>query len=134
MERVVFEERVVGFEENERAVFVLRRLGGVARHYAPLESDAAHLSVAIGTSLEARTQEVHRLDAHAIHSDRLLKRLRVVFSARVELADSLDEFSLRNTASVVAHRYAQVVVDVDFDAFSGVHPKFVNRVVDGLFQ
>ena len=134
VERVVFEKRVVGFEEDERAVFVLRRLGGVARHNTSFEGDAAHLSVAIGTSLEARTQEVHRLDAHAVHSDRLLKRLRVVFSARVELADGLDEFSLRNTASVVAHRYAKVVVDVDFDAFSGVHPKFVNRVVDGLFQ
>ena len=132
MERVVLKQRVVGFEEDVGARLVLSGLCLVTLQDAPFENSRSDLSVTIGANLEARAQEVHRLDAHTIHAHRLLERLRVVLATRVQLANGLHEFALWNAATVVAHRDAQVVVDVDLDALAGIHAELVDGVVDGL--
>ena len=134
VERVVLEQRVVGFEEDVGARFVLRGLRLVAFQNAPFENSRSDLSVTIGAHLEARAQEVHRLDAHAIHAHRLLERLRVVLTTRVQLAHGFHEFALWNAATVVANGDAQVVVDVDLDALAGIHAELVDGVVDGFLQ
>ena len=63
-----------------------------------------------------------------------MKRLRVVFAARVEHAHGLYQLSLRNAAAVVAHGYAQVVFQIHLDTLAGLHLKLVDRVVNHLFQ
>ena len=79
-------------------------------------------------------QRVDGFHAHAVQSDTFLEGFRVVFAAGVEHVDRLDEFSLRYASSVVAHAHAQVVGDVYLNAFSGVHLKLVDGVVDHLLE
>ena len=134
VERVVDEQRVVRFEVYVRAVLVLGVFRGVARERAALERRLAHLAVPVRPYLETRAECVHRFHAHAVQSDALLERLRVVFAAGVEHAHRLDELSLRYAAAVVAHRHAQVFAHVDFYPVAGVHLELVYRVVYHFFQ
>ena len=134
VEFIVLEQRVVGLKEDKCAALVLSRSSGIAHQFAALEDSRAHFAVAIGTHLEARAQEIDGLDAHAIHAHRFLEGLRIVFTAGIELADGLYHLFLRDAASIVAQRHAQIILDVDFYALALVHAELVDRIVDGFLE
>ena len=79
-------------------------------------------------------ERIDGLDTHAVESDTLLECLGVVLSSGVEHAHCLDEFALRYAASIVAHADTEVVVDVDFNAFAGIHFEFVDGVIDDFLE
>ena len=134
METVVFEQCVVGFKEDIGAALIGSFLGYVGDEFTALKLCRAHFAVAIGTHLEARTQEVDGLDAHTIHSHGFLERLRVVFTAGIQLADGLYHLLLRNATSVVAERHPKVVLDINLDALAFVHAELIDRVVNGFLE
>ena len=134
VERVVNEERWVWLEVDVCAVLVVGVGGLVVGKVALLKLQRPYLAVSVRLYLEVGRESVDRLHTHTVKADALLERLGVVLAACVEHRHSLDELALRYTASVVAHRHAQTLVDVDLDAASGVHLKLVDRVVDYLLK
>ena len=132
-EVVVLKHGVVGFKPDVGAVFVVGLLCHVGLKYSACESCLSHLTLAVGAHLKLRAQGVYCLHAHTVEADAFLECLGVVFSTGIQHADGLDEFSLRYAASVVSHAHSQSVFDVYLDAFSGIHFKLVDRVVDNLF-
>ena len=134
MERVVNEERWVWLEVDVCAVLVVSVGGLVVGKVALLKLQRPYLAVSVRLYLEVGRESVDRLHTHTVKADALLERLGVVLAAGVEHRHSLDELALRYATSVVAHRHAQTLVDVDLDAASGVHLKLVYRVVDYLLK
>ena len=106
----------------------------VAHKVAALKLQCSYHTVAIRPHLEVGAQGVDRLHTHTVQSDALLERLRVVLASGVEHRYSLDELTLGYAAAVVAHRNTQTVVDIDFDATTGIHLELVDRVVDNLLE
>ena len=134
VEGVAREQCRVGLEEDEGSVLVGSVLGMVAHEVAALKLKRSYHSVAIRPHLEMSAQCVDRLHTHTVQSDALLERLRVVLASGVEHRYSLDELTLGYAAAVVAHRNTQTVVDIDFDATTGIHLELVDRVVDNLLE
>ena len=134
VELVVLEQRVVGTEVDVGSVLVLRVAGLVADELAFLEDEGSHFSLAVALHLEAGTEGVDGLHAHAVESYALLEGLGVVFSARVEHAHGLHELSLRDSAAVVAHAHGLVVFNVYLNPVAGVHLELIDTVVDDLLE
>lgn len=67
------------------------------------------------------TEGIHRLHTDTIQADALLEGLAVIFSARVEHRDGLDELALGDAAAIVAHTDAQLVIDINLNARTGIH-------------
>ena len=134
MELIVFKKGVVRLKENVGSALVLRLLCCVADQFTTLKLCCAHQSVAVGTDLEMRAQEVDGLDAHAVHTHRLFESLGIVFTTRVELAHGLNHLLLRDAASIVAERYAKIIFDINLYALAFVHAELIDGIIDGLLQ
>ena len=136
LELVVLEQLGVGIglEEDERAVLVLRILGGVADEFSAFEGGTAHLAVAIAGHLEVRAQRIDGLDTDTVQTNTFLEGLRVVLTTRVEHRHGLNHLALRNATAIVADSDAQVVLDVNLDAVAGMHLELVDGVVDDFLQ
>ena len=134
LEAVVLEHGVVGLEPDVCAVLVVGLLRHVALQHPTLEGGLPHHAVAVGAHLEACAECVDGLHAHAVESHALLESLGIVFAAGVEHADGLDEFALGDAAAVVPHAHAEVVLDVDFNALSGIHLELVDGVVHHFLE
>ena len=136
VEAIAFEELVVavGLEEDIGTVLVLRVLSDVADEFSTFKDGFSHLSIAKRVHLEVRRERVDRLDADTIQTNRLLESLRVVLTASVQHADSLDHLALRNATTIVTNRDTKVVFNVDFDAVASLHLKLIDGVVDDLLQ
>ena len=80
------------------------------------------------------TEEVDSLDTHAVHADRLLESLRVVLTAGIQLAHSLNHLTLRNATAIVTQAHAFIIGDIHLDALARIHTELVNGVVDSLLE
>ena len=134
VESVVEEHGVVGCEGDECAAFVVGGCGGVGDELSAFEDGCAYLGVAVGAHLESCAEGIDGFESDAVEPDAFFEGFGVVFSSGVEHADGFDELSLGDASSVVSYGDAEVVVDVDVDAFSGVHFEFVDGVVDDFFE
>ena len=134
LEAIVFEHRVVGFEEYQCARLVGGCLRLVVLQLTTFEHHFPHLALAVGSCLEMGAQRIHRLHAHSVEAHALLKCLGVVFATRIEHVDRLDEFSLRYASAIVAHPHPEMVFDIYLNTFSGIHLELVDGVVDDLLQ
>ena len=133
-ETVVLEKGIVRLEEDVRAVFVLCGFGDIALQDSLLESGASNLSVAVAAYLKTATQCIDGFYTHTVQSDALLEGFAVVLTTCVQHTDGFDHLSLGNTATIVAYTDTQVLVDVNLDAFAGIHLELVDAVVDDLLQ
>ena len=75
VELVVFEQRVVGAEEDVSSVFILRVGGFVADEFSFLEGERPDLSLSVAFHLKAGAEGVDGLHAHAVESDAFLEGL-----------------------------------------------------------
>ena len=112
----------------------MRFFGRVAQENASLKHSLAYFSFAIAAYFETAAQGVHRLDAHTVQADTLLESFGVVFTTCVQFADSFDEFTLWNTATVIAYTDTKVVLDRHFDFLAGAHLELIDRVIHHFFQ
>ena len=133
-EAVMLEKGAVRFEEDVGAGRFLGIRGRVALQDAFGKNGLTHFPVAIAAYDETCAQGIDRLDADAVQTDAFLERLAVILAAGVEHAHSLDEFALRDAASVVAHTDTQVVFHADVYLLARVHLELVDAVVDDFFQ
>ena len=133
-EFVVLKERVVGLEENVSAVFFLSLFCNVAFEHTFLEDRAPNLAVAEGVGFKAVGQGVDGLQADTVQTDTLLESLGVIFATGVKHRHGVDQLAQGDAAPVVANGGALVVVDIYFDALSGVHLEFVDAVVNDLLE
>ena len=134
VELIVVEHRCVGLEIDIGAVLILCRFCDIAGQFATLESRLAHLTITITMHLEMRTQRIHSLHTHTIQSDRLLESLRIKLSAGVQDTDGIDELTLRDASTIVAHRNAMIILNVHLNTVACLHLELVDRVVEHLFQ
>ncbi len=134
VELVVLEKGGVGFEIDVRAVLLLRVLRCVALQHALRKNNAVHLPVAVGARLEASAQGVHRLQTHTIQTHAFLERLAVVFSARVQHRNSLNQLAQGNATAVIAHADAQAVLHVHLYALALPHLELIDAVVDDFLH
>ena len=84
--------------------------------------------------IEVGTEGIDRLHTHTVQTDALLERLAVVLTAGIQHTYSLNELSLRNTTTIVAHADTQIVLDIDFQTGTCAHLEFIDRVVYHLLQ
>ena len=134
MEGVVLKERVIGLKEHKSTGFIGCSSRRITLQFSPLKGCGSHLSVTEALHLKTGAQRIDSLQTHAVQSDTLLESLRVVLTTGIQHAHSLDEFSLRDTTTIIAHRHPQVILDIYLDALAGIHLKLIDRVVDHLFQ
>ena len=134
VEGIVLEEGVIRFEEDEGTILIFSILGNIALQDTFLKLQMAHLAVAERLYLEMGAEGVHRLHTHSVQAHTLLERLTVVFISGVQHAHRLNEFSLRNASTIVAHTDTQMVLDIDFDTGAGIHLEFVDGVIHHLLQ
>ena len=134
MEAVVLEEGVVGLKEDVSTRLILRRFRAVLLLGAPFEEEAAHFALAKGLHLKARAEGIDRLDTHAIKADALLESLGIVFATGIQHAHGFYELSLWDAAPIVAHGYAEVVLNVNLYSVTGIHLELINRIINHLLQ
>ena len=134
LELIVQEEGIIRLEEDVCAVLVLCVLCHVADHLTTGKDCLAHLTLAITVYLEMRTQGIDGFHTHTIQTDRLLKRLGVVLTTSIQHRYGLDQLSLRDASTIVAHGDTQVLVDIHLDTVARMHLELVDGVVDHLFQ
>ena len=134
MKGVVDKEGLVGLKEDICAVLICRIFGHIARHHTLLEGDLSHLPFPIRLHLEVGTEGIHRLHTHAVESHAFLESLGVVFTTSVKHTDSLNEFTLWDTASIVTYAHPEVIVDIHFDTRTCMHLKLIDRVVYHLLK
>ena len=134
LELVTYKEAVIGFEEDVGTGLFVALLGDVPLQSALFKVSLSHLAVAVATYLKAATQGVDRLDAHTIQTYTLLKGLRIILTAGVQLADGLDQLALRNATAIISNSYTQVILDGDLDALTGPHLKLVDAIVHHLLK
>ncbi len=130
------EERRVRRELHQRAVARarLRRDDlGLLGQFARREFHNLRLPLADRLRLVEGGQRVHRLLADAIQTDGFLKRLRVVFRARVDDRHAIHQLAQRDAAPVVAHPQ-RAVVQLDLDLLAEAHREFVDAVIDRLLE
>ena len=128
------EERLVGDELDQRAV----TLGGlddfvVLLEFALSEFHQLRLAVAHGHGAVFERERVDRLLADAVQTDGFLEGLAVVFRARVDDRDAVDEFAQRDAAAVIAHAHG-AVIEFDFDLFALPHHELVDGIIDRLLE
>ena len=133
-EGVVLEKRVVGLEEDIRAVLLPGFRRGVGQQHALFKDQVPHLPLAEALHLEMGAQGIHGLQAHAIQAHALLECLAVILGTRVEHAHGLEQFSLWDAAAVVAHRHVQVVCEPDLDSPACIHLELVDAVVHHFLE
>ena len=134
MKLIVLELRIVWLEIDVGTVLVLRRFRHIRNQFSTLEDGFAYLSFTIAAYLEMRAQGIDSLHTHTVQTDRLLESLGVELTTGVQNADTLDELALGDASAIVAHRDAEVVLYVDFDAIACPHLELIDGVVEYLFQ
>ena len=131
---ITHEEGLVGLKENIGAGLFVALFGDVAAEHTLLERSAAHLAVAVAGHFESTAQSIDRLDTHTVEAYTLLECLGIVLSTGIELADSLNQFSLWDAATIVTDAHAQSLIDGHLDAFASAHLELVNAVVHHLLE
>ena len=134
VERIVLEQGIIRFEEDEGTVLVLGIFRNIALQNTFLKLQMAHLAVAERLYLEMRAEGIHRLHTHTVQADTLLERLAVVLTTGIQHAHSLDKFTLRNTTTIVAHADPQMIFDINLQSGTSAHLELIDRVIYHLFQ
>src|SRR5262245_46499580 len=80
-------------------------------------------------------QSIDGFTSHAIQSYRKLEDIIVVFSPRIDLADTVNQFAQRNPPAKIAHgNLLSLFTELNLHLIAMLHDKFVDAVVDHLFQ
>ena len=128
------EDLLVDAEGDEGAVLLVGVLLPALALFEPLgEGHLVGPAVAHRAGRELAREHVHRLDAHAVQTHRLLEGRAAVLAAGVHLRDGRRERVERDAAAVVAHG-DQLPLDRDVDLASGAHDELVDRVVHHLLD
>ena len=121
-------------EADQRARLRLRVLALlVGDELAFPEDPLVELALAKAHDLELRGERVHRLGADAVQANGELEHVVVELSARVDLADAVDDLAQRDAAAVVADRH-RILLASDVDDLSLAHDELVDAVVDDFLQ
>ena len=134
LELVVYEQCIVRLEEDICSVFFGTVFSDIGDELTFLERSPTYLSVAIARHFEVATQSIHSLDTYPIQSHALLERFRVVLTPCIQLANRLNKFSLRDTTTIVAHTYPQVVLNGYLNLLSSAHLELIDAVIHHFFQ
>ena len=118
--------------ERAGALVALRDLV-VLLQLSLLELDALRLPVAKGLRMILEREGVDGFLADAVEADGFLEGLAVVFRARVDDRDAVDQLAERDAAAVVAHAQ-HAFVQLDLDLLAVAHREFVDAVVDRLLE
>ena len=89
VERVVLEQRVVGFKINIGTRFILRFIGLIGLELTFFKRDGTNIPLPVRLHLKMRTQSIHGFETHTVQSHTLLKRFRIVFSTCIKHAHRL---------------------------------------------
>ena len=128
------EDLLVDAEGDEGAVLLVGVLLPALALLEPLgEGHLVGPAVAHRAGRKLAREHVHRLDAHAVQTHRLLEGRAAVLAAGVHLRDGRRERVERDAAAVVAHG-DQLPLDRDVDLASGAHDELVDRVVHHLLD
>ena len=137
VELVVFENRIVGGEFHQRAVFLV----GAGIDDARLALDQAlavghgsTLAIAHTANVEVRRQCIDSLDTHTIQAHRALVVLGVILGAGIHLARGISHLVEGDTAAIVAYCHG-TVGHINFNQGLG-KPRVVliDAVVDHLLH
>ena len=99
-----------------------------------LENQGAHLAFTVASHFETAAQRIDCLHTHTIESDALFERFAVIFTARIENGNGLDELALRNATAIVADGDAQVIFHVDLYSVASIHLKLVDGIVNDFLE
>ena len=80
------------------------------------------------------TQRIHSLKADTVQTNALLERLAVKLTTCVKYAYGLNQFTLRNTASVVSHNNTARIGQVYLYALARIHAELIDAVVYDLLE
>ena len=80
------------------------------------------------------TQRIDCLKTDTVQAHALLESLAVELTAGVEHAHRLDQFALRNSASVVTYHNLARIGQIYLDTLAGIHAELIHAVVDNLLE
>ena len=141
----VLDEFEAEFEILSKEGFVGREFHERARAFVALHCLVVFLQFPLGKFHEFCLPIAKRLRAifegqridgflpNAVQADRFLKRLAVIFRARVDDGDAVDEFPQRDAAAVIADAH-RALVEHDLDPLARAHRKFVDAIIDRLLD
>ena len=93
----------------------------------------SELTFAHGSGNKKFGKRIDRLGTDAVQAYRKLEYIVIIFPAGIHYRNAFNQFSRRNAAAVVAHGN-EIILQFDVDSASGAHDKFVDTVIDYLFE